>query len=370
MKFIVYLTKNKKSKINGLEKIYIGVHKTENPDIFDGYIGCGVYINQPSTYMYPKTPFQYAVKKYGIDAFERTTLFIFDNELEAYNKEAELVDINFLKLSHTYNACLGGNFYNNYKPLYQFDLTGVLVKKWEFSKEAYDFYNIPMEKFEYAIHDKHPLLDCLWSSSDSINISEYSTKTWGEPKVTHLYNKDGKWLGEFISRKACGDFIGVDEKVIVKAIKQNSLVSKAYYVSDSMVDEFIPKARKQYSKTLIYVYNSNSELVGQGIGKEIMPIINEYSWNTIRNAFRYKQGWYKEFYLTDTKVDVVPERTVGSRIKVDIYDKYGNFIETLDTVKAVREKYNVPAAKIKNLEMGDRFFENWIFKYHNKKLSK
>lgn len=44
MKYIVYLTKNLKSKINGTNKIYIGVHKTENPEIFDGYIGCGVYI--------------------------------------------------------------------------------------------------------------------------------------------------------------------------------------------------------------------------------------------------------------------------------------------------------------------------------------
>ena len=367
MKYIVYLTKNLKSKINGINKIYIGVHKTENPEVFDGYIGCGVYINQPSTYMYPKTPFQYAVKKYGTNAFERTILFIYDTEIEAYNKEAELVDLNFLKASYTYNACLGGISYNMYKPLYQFDLEGNLKKKWDFSKEAYDFYNLPMEKFEYAIHDKHPLIDSFWSTFESINISEYSTKTWGEPKVTHLYNKDGKWLGEFISRKKCGDFIGVKEEVICKAIVQQSLISKQYYVSDSMVDEFKPKARKQYTKMKIYVYNEKSELVGFGTGKEIMPIINEFSWETIRDAFRYKQGWYKEFYLSETEITQVPERTLGSRIKVDIYTKYGEYIETLNTVKEVREKYNVPASKIKNLEKGDRYFENYIFKYHSKK---
>jgi len=45
MKYIVYLTKNKKSKVNGEYKIYIGVHKTKDPNIFDGYIGCGIYIN-------------------------------------------------------------------------------------------------------------------------------------------------------------------------------------------------------------------------------------------------------------------------------------------------------------------------------------
>ena len=60
-------------------KTYIGVHKTDKDD-FDGYIGCGVNINRPATYKKSKTPFQYAVNKYGIDKFIRTTLFTFDNE--------------------------------------------------------------------------------------------------------------------------------------------------------------------------------------------------------------------------------------------------------------------------------------------------
>ena len=41
MKYIVYCTTNIKNN-----KIYIGVHGTENPSIFDGYIGNGVYINK------------------------------------------------------------------------------------------------------------------------------------------------------------------------------------------------------------------------------------------------------------------------------------------------------------------------------------
>jgi hypothetical protein len=52
---------------------------------------------------------------------------------------------------------------------------------------------------------------------------------------------------------------------------------------------------------------------------------------------------------------------------VDVYTKYGEFIETLTSVKLVKEKYNVPSAKIKNIQLGDRYYGNYIFKYHSKK---
>ena len=49
-------------------------------------------------------------------------------------------------------------------------------------------------------------------------------------------------------------------------------------------------------------------------------------------------------------IDTVPFRVKNNTIRVDVYDKYGNFIETINTIKEVKEKYNVPASKIKNIE--------------------
>lgn len=86
MTYIVYLTIN---KVN--YKKYIGVHRTKNPDIFDGYLGCGVYRDCPSSYKRSNTPFQYAVNKYGVDNFKRITLATFNNELDAYTLESHLV---------------------------------------------------------------------------------------------------------------------------------------------------------------------------------------------------------------------------------------------------------------------------------------
>ena len=60
MKYIVYCTTN---LINN--KIYIGQHLVKDPNEFDGYLGCGCYIQHVSSYKNPKTSFQKAVKKYG-----------------------------------------------------------------------------------------------------------------------------------------------------------------------------------------------------------------------------------------------------------------------------------------------------------------
>ncbi len=91
MEYIVYCTTNTENNY-----IYIGVHQTTNSKKFDGYIGCGVYVNMPSTYNKPKTRFQYAVKKYGPKKFQRKILKVFNNPEDAYSLEAELVDEKFL----------------------------------------------------------------------------------------------------------------------------------------------------------------------------------------------------------------------------------------------------------------------------------
>jgi len=101
MKYIVYQTTN---KING--KLYIGVHKTENPNIFDGYIGNGIYVGYKLEN--PKTAYQHALKKYGYNSFIRTTLKVFDTEEEAYKLEGELVTLDFIRQDNNYNIKTGG----------------------------------------------------------------------------------------------------------------------------------------------------------------------------------------------------------------------------------------------------------------------
>lgn len=94
MYYIIYKTTN---LING--KIYIGKHKSTKLE-FDGYFGSGLNLNR-------------AISKYGIENFERETLYIFNNDKECSDKECsdkerELVNEDFCDRDDTYNIALGG----------------------------------------------------------------------------------------------------------------------------------------------------------------------------------------------------------------------------------------------------------------------
>ena len=139
MKYIVYQTVN---KINN--KIYVGVHGTETPDEFDGYLGNGISIYRPATYMNPKTPFQYAVKKYGVKNFIRTTLQTFDIEKDAYKLEEQIVNKEFLKREDVYNLALGGRLpdcANPRKKVYMYDLDGNFEREFDSLNSAGRFLN-------------------------------------------------------------------------------------------------------------------------------------------------------------------------------------------------------------------------------------
>lgn len=75
------------------ENIYIGKHQTK--DLNDGYMGSGKHLKR-------------AISKYGIENFKKEILFVFDNEKEMNDKEAELVNDNFVLREDTYNICVGG----------------------------------------------------------------------------------------------------------------------------------------------------------------------------------------------------------------------------------------------------------------------
>lgn len=82
------------SIVNNLnDKIYVGVHSTNNPD--DGYMGSGTYIKR-------------AIAKHGIENFEKIIINYHPTREEAFKEEAYMVDSEFVESDWTYNLALGG----------------------------------------------------------------------------------------------------------------------------------------------------------------------------------------------------------------------------------------------------------------------
>lgn len=86
--FTVYKVTN---KING--KYYVGMHKTR--DLDDGYVASGLLISR-------------AIEKYGLENFNREILHFLDSDEEMKEKEAEIVDEDFVADPMTYNLKVGG----------------------------------------------------------------------------------------------------------------------------------------------------------------------------------------------------------------------------------------------------------------------
>jgi len=79
--------------LNG--KIYVGVHKLATDRIFDTYLGSGVAISA-------------AIESKGVENFRRKTLYEFENREDAYSKEVEIVNEDFVARQDTYNLTTGG----------------------------------------------------------------------------------------------------------------------------------------------------------------------------------------------------------------------------------------------------------------------
>lgn len=210
-------------------KIYIGVHETDNPDIFDGYIGNSINIfTRKYAIENPKFPFHYAVKKYGIHNFKRKTLFIYKTKEDAYKKEAEIVTEEFIKNPNNYNVCIGGNRPRvKTQTLFQFDYQGNLINSYDSVIIGAKMNNIVYNTLLTAIYNKRGTNGFYWSYDSKIDISEYGYK-----KKLHyyIYDQDGNFIKEFIDSKEILEFLNTNSGNLSRAIKLTNKIS-GYFIS-------------------------------------------------------------------------------------------------------------------------------------------
>lgn len=332
-KTIVYMTVN---TVNN--KIYIGIHNTENPDKFDGYIGNGVNVFHPYTIKHPTCPFHYAVKKYGFKKFKRYILQVFDNREDALKLEKILVNEDFIRRDDTYNITLGGGDPPHYeRKVYQYDLSGNFIKEYLSIVAAEKALNLT-NGIVSAIKYKTLSAGYLWSYEkvDKLNINEY--KIICQKKPLYLYDTKGKFIREYRSiSQFCKEY-KVTLGPVQRAIKGKTKIA-GFYVSDIKVDTFVIEKHEkqlrpihQYSLDGKYLATYPSGLNAyKTLGKGYSQIVAKLKLGN-RICGDYQWSFEKLDHLN-------PVIKYNSAKKIAQCDLKGNIIKIYDTVRECRKDF-------------------------------
>lgn len=355
MKYVVYQTIN---LIN--LKIYIGVHKTEDPDVFDGYIGCGIKINNPSSYMNPTTPLQFAVKKYGTKNFKRTILKIFDNPEDAYKLEQELVNHEFIKRDNVYNVKLGGEGgCSNYVRVYQYSPEGKLLKVWDSMLQASEFIGVSHTAILNAIKYKGSCKKYFWTKEKVLDFKDFTLYTGS---LCYKYDRNGKYLDTYNSLIEAAKDNNQPIQSIQRAVKGGYKVGDCYY-NTKLLELYKGKDKISLKNKPLYVYTLSGEYVTcLNSIEEIRQYFNLKSTSSITTAIRTERQ-YKNYQLSLEKVEkmnpIVDKR--NTKKTVVCYTEGGELVEEFDSITKACEKYGTGVQKV--LRGSQRLCKGYVFKY-------
>jgi len=332
MKYIVYKTT---CLINN--KIYIGVHKTEDPYIFDGYLGRGFFINRTHYLQYPVAPFHYALIKHGVNNFKREILHIFDTEEEAYIQEAELVTDDFINSSHTYNVSIGGK--GRPRPaqlIYQFDFDGNLLKSYESALEVSKTIERDISNIYTAILQKRTCKGFLWSYNNIIDISEYYKHTTNN---YYIYNTEGLLIEEFENSKDAIEFLNTDSKNLSRAVGANYKIN-GYFISTEKFDKLQITVSRLSGKVNRYTLEgdyidsfSTVKEAKEKTGLGLTSLSTAIKLDRTCNGFL----WTRSDYPTD-KIEVKIKS--NEKRKVLMLDLKGNKIKIFNSVSEASKEFS------------------------------
>ena len=354
-KYIVYETTNLQNN-----KIYVGVHKTINPYIFDGYLGCGVYMTQPYTYEHAKTAFQYAVKKYGPKNFVRKTLAIFNTEEEASNLERDIVNEQFLQRKDVYNMILGGlnNISESEKiRVYQYDIEGKFIQAFDSQADAAIALKCDYTLISYAIRKKCKAKGFYWNTDklEQLDLSNYN-KGLNHSIEVHCYLKNGEYFKSYKTQAQAKRELDVSISNIRESRLLGVCVNDRYYFSDVKENSY-DKARKQYIENRpVYQYDAE----GHFIKMFEHQIDAEHTGINITKAIRLKTADENGNYWGLEKVDLY-NKPINSKRIVGKYDLTGALIRTYDSATLAANENGSSVWKV--LSGQNKTHKGYIYRY-------
>ena len=249
--YIVYKTTN---LINN--KIYIGVHK--NPIGGDTYLGCGTYRGHvPDS----KTGFPAAVKKYGEKNFIRETLFTFEfsenGKRLAFEKEAEIVNRDFIKRPDVYNLACGGKITSSAleKEVAQYDLNGKFLKHWDSISQASCITGIPHSSIQHSCKKQTYSGKYQWRYYINDNNIDHAKTRY---KTVYQFDLQGNYIATFKSLHEANEKTGIDYRKINGVCLNYNGQAGGYYWSYKKRFDFNPQKVK---KTAVACYTDDGKFL-------------------------------------------------------------------------------------------------------------
>lgn len=339
MKYILYKTTN---LVNSY--IYIGVHKTENPDIFDNYIGCGVYINKPNTYQHAKTAFQQAVKEFGVTNFKREVLSIYDSEEEAYLAEYLIVNSEFLSRPDVYNMILGGTYsISKVIKCFKYGLDGKYLEEFNSITEASFSVNKTMGAVWNAIQFKQRCGNFYWSTDklEVLDVSLYNKAP--EAIKVHRYKISGEFDKTFDSLTEASKDTNDTLVQVARSARLGYRVG-SYQFSFVRADSY-DKAKSIYLKTRpVFKYNIDGTFL------EEYETQKDAEWNNpnsnITKSIKNKKPCDNGFLWGLEKLEKFCS-TKTSKKAVGMFDLDGNILQKWESIKEWNKEYSLSTQYIK-----------------------
>lgn len=356
MKYIVYLTTNITNN-----KIYVGVHSTENPAIFDGYIGNSINIFESNPELkHPKIPFHKAVKKYGYNSFKRITIQVFDSMQEALDLEAYIVNEEFIAREDTYNITLGGGIPPIHsKIVYQYSLKGEFIKEYSSLVDAATTINGNGNLIGVAANYKRTAYGYLWSFNKYkyLNTEEYHINS---PEIpVYLYDKDKNFIKSYKSITECTKDLNTYLAKVQRALKLGNEVD-GYFISPILNSKFIkPKINSITGD--IHQYNLKGEYIKSFINKEELKK-EGFDIYSINRAIKQDQTYKNYQWIRGEKLQHLnsKENIVHPVKKIGQYTLEGEFVREFKTVREARKLFpNIS----KVLRGGAKQCHGYTFKY-------
>lgn len=354
MKYIVYCTTN---LIN--QKIYIGQHLTKDPNIFDYYIGCGVYINKPSTYNNPKTAFQRAVAKYGPENFSREIIKVFDTKEESLLLESEIVTKEFLARDDVYNEVLGGNSGDTTVSItcYQYDLEGNFIAEYDSQQKASYAVGRGFTTIKRAIKEKIKAAGYFWSLEkvNKLDLTNYKTSSNKIP--IFQYSNDYKYECCYNSVTDAAKANNTSTLNISRSCKLGYKCQNKYF-SYQFNDFKVKVNNASYKNKKVYQYTLSGELIKEY--NSYLEAQRELEKYGLLNAIKLGRVFagYQWSFDKFNQINAIQEKSKSR--KVGQYDLNGNLIQVYNTVTECTKYFSGCRHVLRGVE---KTSGGYIFKY-------